>query len=339
NEIDYSNYLFPSRNVAAFAENIFRIKDKITITPGARFEYIDTRSKGYYYQRNFDLAGDTLLEVKNTTSTQSQRNIFLGGIGVSYKPKQWIEFFGNFSQNYRAINFSDIAIVNPNFKVDANMKDENGYTVDGGFRGSVNNWLSFDVSGFYLSYKNRIGEIFKVDEFSYNIIRFRTNIGNSSNYGIESFVELDLIKIINDSSNWSLPVFLNYSFIVAYYGSSEQTAVEGKRVEFVPQQMVRSGFNLSYKKCFVSYNYSYISEQYSDATNAEKVPNAMFGLIPAYWVMDAGAGVEYKMLRAEFHVNNLTNNFYFTRRATAYPGPGIIPSELRNMYFSLGITF
>ncbi|HYG52944.1 MAG TPA: TonB-dependent receptor [Flavobacteriales bacterium] len=338
-DIDYSNYLFPSRNVAAFAENIFRMGEKLTITPGARFEYIDTRSQGYYYQRNFDLAGDTLLEIKNNTATQNQRSIFLAGIGVSYKPKQWMEFFANASQNYRAINFSDIAIVNPNFKVDPTMKDERGYTLDAGFRGNFNNWISYDVSGFYLSYNNRIGEVFKVDEFSYNIVRYRTNIGNSTNYGIESFIELDLIKMIDDSSQWSLPVFANYSFIEAYYGKSDENAVEGKRVEFVPQQMLRSGFSLSYKKCFVSYNYSYVGEQYSDATNAQKVPNAVFGIIPAYWVMDAGAGVEYKFLRAEVHVNNLTNNYYFTRRAASYPGPGIIPSEIRNVYFTLGVTF
>jgi Fe(3+) dicitrate transport protein len=338
-DIDYSNYVFPSRNFASFAENIFRIKDKITITPGLRFEYIDTRSKGYYYQRNFDLAGDTLLEVKYQTATQHKRSILLGGIGFSYKPKKWIEFFANASQNYRAINFSDIAIVNPNFKVDPAMKDEHGYTMDGGFRGSWKNWLSFDVSGFYLSYKNRIGEIFKVDEFSYNVIRYRTNIGNSYNYGLESFAEIDLIKMINDSSKWSLPVFVNYSFIQAFYGASQEKSVEGKRVEFVPQQMLRSGFNISYKKCFISYNYSYIGEQYSDATNASNVPNAVFGLIPAYWVMDAGAGFQYKIVRAEFHVNNFTNNHYFTRRATSYPGPGVIPSEIRNMYVTVGITF
>jgi len=28
---------------------------------------------------------------------------------------------------------------------------------------------------------------------------------------------------------------------------------------------------------------------------------------------------------------------YFTRRATGYPGPGIIPAKIRNFYFSVGI--
>jgi Fe(3+) dicitrate transport protein len=31
-------------------------------------------------------------------------------------------------------------------------------------------------------------------------------------------------------------------------------------------------------------------------------------------------------------VTNFTNNSYFTRRATGYPGPGIIPSDTRTFY-------
>lgn len=337
--IDYSNYLFPSTNFAAFTENIFRIKDKTTITPGVRYEWIDTRSNGYYYQRNFDLSGDTLLEIKYNSSTQNKRQLLLVGIGFSHKPARWLELFANVSQNYRAINFSDIAIVNPNFKVDPSMKDESGYTADAGLRGSFKNWLSFDISGFYLSYKNRIGEIFKVDDFSYNVIRYRTNIGNSYNYGLESFLEIDLIKVINDSSKWSLPVFVNYSFIQAFYSSTTDYAVAGNRVEFVPQQMLRTGMSLGYKNIFVSYNYSYLGEQFSDATNAIKTSNAIYGLIPAYWVMDASLGAKWKWIKGDFHVNNFTNNFYFTRRAAAYPGPGIIPAEIRSFYFSLSINF
>ena len=37
------------------------------------------------------------------------------------------------------------------------------------------------------------------------------------------------------------------------------------------------------------------------------------------------------------YINNVTNTFYFTRRATGYPGPGIIPSPPRNMYLTLQI--
>ena len=39
----------------------------------------------------------------------------------------------------------------------------------------------------------------------------------------------------------------------------------------------------------------------------------------------------------EVGINNLLNELYFTRRATGYPGPGIIPSDKRNCYLSLQV--
>ena len=40
-------------------------------------------------------------------------------------------------------------------------------------------------------------------------------------------------------------------------------------------------------------------------------------------------------VKLELGVNNVLNESYFTRRATAYPGPGIIPSPPRNYYVTI----
>ena len=54
--------------------------------------------------------------------------------------------------------------------------------------------------------------------------------------------------------------------------------------------------------------------------------------------MDISGKINFKKIQVEFGVNNLTNEIYFTRRATAYPGPGIIPSQPRNFYLGLQIV-
>ena len=46
-------------------------------------------------------------------------------------------------------------MVNTNAKVDPGLKDETGYNIDLGFRGTFRNWLYVDVSLFYLKYNNR----------------------------------------------------------------------------------------------------------------------------------------------------------------------------------------
>ena len=82
--------------------------------------------------------------------------------------------------------------------------------------------------------------------------------------------------------------------------------------------------------------YSYTSSQYADAQNTiSPTQNALFGEIPSYSVVDLSAKYEKERFKIEAGVNNLLDRFYFTRRATGYPGPGIIPSDKRNYYLSL----
>jgi Fe(3+) dicitrate transport protein len=53
--------------------------------------------------------------------------------------------------------------------------------------------------------------------------------------------------------------------------------------------------------------------------------------------MDAGLSYQFKQFKLEASVNNLANEIYFTRRATGYPGPGILPSDGRSFYFTLQV--
>ena len=50
-----------------------------------------------------------------------------------------------------------------------------------------------------------------------------------------------------------------------------------------------------------------------------------------------GTSYYFKNFTFESGVNNLLNEKYFTRRATGYPGPGIIPSSPRTFYFTMEI--
>jgi len=62
------------------------------------------------------------------------------------------------------------------------------------------------------------------------------------------------------------------------------------------------------------------------------------GRIPSYQILDLCSSINFKNTKLFFGINNLLNNNYFTRRATGYPGPGIIPSPLRNYYLTLELN-
>ena len=332
---EFSAYTFPSRNISVFSENIFKITKYLSLTPGVRFEYIDTRSSGYYNIENKNLAGQVIYQEQKTDNRESQRSLLLAGLGLSYCPTKNTEIYSNFSQNYRSINFNDMRVVNPNFQVDPELKDETGFTYDLGYRGSYKNFMYFDATFFYLGYNNRIGSVLKTDTNTYTAYLLRTNVSDSKTYGIESLIEVDLYKIFKGTKDMKISVFSNFSFMNALYNGSKEKAFEGKQVELVPPVLFKSGLKYRYKKFGASYQYSYTAKQFTDATNTEFTANAVNGLVPAYNVMDISLSYSYKKVTLEGSINNLLDNRYFTRRSEGYPGPGIIPSDARSFYLTL----
>ena len=248
-----------------------------------------------------------------------------------------IEFYTNISENYRSVNFADMQIRNPNFKIDPILKDERGFNSDIGIRGTIKNILYFDASLYYLYYNNRIGTTLETDTNLFNTFQYRTNISKSRTLGIESVLEINWTNLRRENLLHKISTFFNFAYNNAQYISSDEPAFFGKKVEMVPPIIFKSGINYSYKNLSISYQFSYNKEQFSDATNATFQNNAVVGIIPSYSIMDFSLKYLYKKIQLETGINNLTNQKYFTRRAVGYPGPGIIPSMPRNFYLCMQI--
>ena len=330
-----SKYNYPNTNFSLFGENIFNINDRFSITPGFRFEYINTKSIGSYRQILLDAAFNVISNESFEENRTNKRIFLLSGIGFSYKYNSSIEIYLNSSQNYRSVTFSDISTVNPAYAIDPNINDESGFTFDIGTRGNVNNFVNYDISGFIINYDNRIGFIQKVLEDG-NVKAFRTNTGQAIIYGIEGLADINLRDFFSNKNQYNLNLFSNFSLLNSEYINSNESGVEGKQVEFVPNINFKAGIKFGYKS-FTSYlQYSYISEQYSDSSNAlESNLSGVIGRIPKYNIMDFSMNYNLNKVKLEFGVNNLLDKSYFTRRATAYPGPGIIPSPPRNYYVTV----
>ena len=340
--LENSDYSFPNKNYAVFIENIFNITSKLSFTAGIRGENIQTYSEGYYKTNVFDGAGNLIVSNKKTENQVKERNIILLGAGMSYKMTTKVEFYANVSQNYRAINFTDLRIVNPVFFVDANIKDEKGFTADAGVRGSVEGFFTYEATAFMLFYQGRIGQILKAGEAPlYNDYRLRTNIADSRNVGIELFGELSLLKLFQKNlptnKQLDLSIFVNFSVIDARYINTEDASIRNKKVEMAPPFALKTGGTLKYKKMNVSLQFSYIEKHFSDASNATRTASAVEGLIPSYKVLDFSINYTWKVLKIEASINNILDKRYFTRRAEFYPGPGIIPSDGRGFYVTLQV--
>ena len=332
-----SNYNFPSINFSLFSEHIFNLNQKLSITPGIRYEYINTSANGGYRIEYPDLAGNIIFDTVINIERYNVRDFLLIGIGLNHKISSAIEAYGNFSENYRSVNFADMQIRNPNFKIDPILKDERGFNSDLGVRGKIKNIIYFDASLYYLYYNNRIGTTLQTDTTLFNTYQFRTNISKSRTLGLEAVVDINWTNLFEKETKYNFSSFLNFAHNNAKYTSSDEPAFYGKNVEMVPKIILKTGCNLSIKDFSISYQYSYNHEQFTDATNAIFQTNAVVGMIPSYSIMDLSVKYQYKKFQIETGINNLTNEKYFTRRAVGYPGPGIIPSMPRNLYFCLQI--
>ena len=335
-----SNYTYPNENISVFSENIFYVNKNLSITPGLRYENILTATKGNYQRINTDAAGNVILNETLKSMESRRRSFVLLGLGLSYKALRSLEYYANISQNYRSVTFADISIINPAFSINPNITDENGYTIDLGIRGKIKKMISFDLNLFHLSYQNRIGFIQKAFKDG-SVKSERGNVGNANLSGLESLIDLNLSELFRlNIKKYSLNSFINYSFIKTRYSKSNIPGIEGKKVEFVPKDNLKFGLRFGYKNLTLNMQYSYVSEQYTDSSNAvEGNLSGVIGLIPEYEIVDLSGAFKLNKFKLEFGINNTLNEAYFTRRATGYPGPGIIPSSGRNFYLSTQFKF
>lgn len=319
---------FGTINFAPFVENTFRFGEIFSLTPGARFEYINSTVKGY--TPNTD-------ETASVYSDRSKnRYLFLTGIGAQLELTSAVNIYANWSQAYRPLDYSSLTPFGTIASIDPNLKDSKGSNTDLGVRGSAKDFLNFDISGFYLQYNNHVGIIEKSDD-SGNFYPYRTNVANSVHKGIESYVEFNPVKAFMGQKKWSVSFFNSLALIDAKYISGEYA---GKYVEYAPTVINRFGINGRIWRFSSTFLVSSTAKSFGDAGNST-IPSAdgVAGLIPAYTVMDWSASYSKEKFNLKFGINNVADARYFTLRTDEYPGPGIIPSISRSLYIGVGAKF
>ena len=320
---------FDSKNAAAFVENIFRLSEKFLLVPGVRYEWLEGSASG---RNGYSSAG---LELMLQNITRS-RSFVLAGLGAEFHVNKTTEFYGNFSQAYRPIQFANLQAPPTTDVVAPNLEDSKGYNIDLGYRGKVQDYLQFDVSAFYLRYNNRIGTVTIAGTPSYRLV---TNVGNSASKGFEGYMEFNPVRAFSSNPNWDMIIFGSYGYTHARYSSNHKDAsTKGKKVENAPENILRAGISAGYKKILFTTQLSYVGEAFSDANNTiAPSANGQNGLLPSYFVTDITASYKFaKYVHIKAGINNLLDERYFTRRGGGYPGPGALPADGRTFFISVG---
>ncbi len=317
---------FKTQNVAFFAENKFQLTRGLSVSPGIRFE--SGQSK---------MTGTTTYYDPEDLPTDVEHDFPLLGLSADYVINSRQTIYAGWSQAYRPVIFKDIIPGSIFERTDKNLKNAYGHNAEIGWRGAAGGF-KWDVGVFRLKYNNRLGSV-SVDEGGAFYV-LRTNIGNSVTHGLEIFGEYGFRLAENVRAN----VFTSTAFFDAKYQDAqfrvgnENHDIDGNRVESVPEWISRNGLNLKYKDLSVSFLYSYTGETFADPLNTvEPSPTGAVGLVPAYGLLDLNASYRVRNLLFRLSVNNLTDEHYFTKRPSFYPGPGVWPSDGRSVVLTVGV--
>ncbi|MDQ2766917.1 MAG: TonB-dependent receptor [Gemmatimonadota bacterium] len=315
---------FGNFNGAAFAENEFRISPRLTFTPGARVEFLHSTARGY--------TADTTV-----TPRSKNRTFVIFGAGAGFRATPTADIYANATQAYRPIEYSFLTPFASLTRIDPNLKDPKGYNIDLGWRGSLGNVLQFDVGVFDLAYNDRIGLISGIDSTGTPFTE-RTNVAASTHRGVESYLNLSLTSLLHSAPSFgTLNIYDALGYTHARYTGGE---FSGNTVEFAPSVVNRAGVTYGRGRGQAGVQWSYVSQQFSDANNTVASFDADVGIIPAYQILDLSAKWQLsKTLGLDVGVNNVANHYYFTMRTTEYPGPGIIPGIGRSIYLGARAGF
>jgi Fe(3+) dicitrate transport protein len=324
--------VFHTTNYAAFVETMFRVSDRFSVTPGIRYEVIQSDLTGVINKATFPV------------SYKGNRAFPLLGIGTQYTLSNNSQLYGNISQAYRPFLYANITPADQLGVIDPNLKDSKGYDIDAGYRGQISDLLKFDVNGFYLFYGDKIGNVTQTTGTGSPYL-FTTNLGNSVAQGVEVYLNLSLLKAVYGKvKSTDLRLFSSLAYTHARYVSgsvsngTDNISLVGNRVEGVPDWINRFGLELTHKGISTTVQASYTSQKYNDANNTVFSTTGVVGVVPSYMIYDWA--IRYRFLN-QYHVsagiNNLANTMYFSRRINMYPGPGILPADGRTFYLSLGL--
>ena len=314
---------YKTQNVALFVENLIYLNPKLSISPAFRIESGVTKMSGTI---NYLASEKVPNEIKHSFP--------LFGINAQYKISPTIRAYTGWSQAYRPVIFSDIIPPTTLDKTDPNLKDAFGYNAEIGVSGTVKDRLSFDVSYFQLQYNNRIGSLILSDGNGQNYV-YKTNAGNTLTNGIEVYAELKTFKTIKNR----ISIFTATSYFEGYYQkgnvviNGENKSIEGNRLETLPRWISRNGVRFQHKSLSGTVQYSYVADSFSDAMNTViPSPDGAKGLVPAYSIVDLNFSLKFSNnYSLRLGINNLTNEQYFTKRPTGYPGVGVWASDGRSI--------
>jgi Fe(3+) dicitrate transport protein len=323
---------------AIFAENRFHF-GRLSGVPGMRLEFLNQSvdeevnvSNPLHSQSDFNFVplfglgvGYVLVEGQQIVSAppvpggKTETKNPPAPVVTGYGPPR-VEFYGTISQAYRPITYGELVPTGASSVVNGNLKEGNSLQGEYGLRGKPFPYLSFDLSGFYFTFDDQVGEVILPNGFTST-----QNIGDSRYIGFEAATELDILSLINGgapSPYGNLMLFGNVTLLDAEFTSGPNS---GNVPAYAPDYQVKTGLIYNYRDTFkISLLGTLVDDEFGDDGDSFE------GFIPAYNVWDLTAEFRFWKGRAGVFagIRNLFDEDYWGEVREE----GIMPALPRNYY-------
>lgn len=301
----------------AYVYNTINFLPQLSFSLGTRYTAV-TYKKQDYTSKN-PATGNVGLQVGST----SDAVVF--STGIVYKFNEANNVFVNVSKSFQPPLIYSAMDVNTFYYADE-LKPETSMNYELGFRTQPAKWISANVTGYIIDFKNKLVQAPTPDG------RYRVwqNVGTSSHHGVEAEVDIYPLQHFSLYANGA-------------YQEAKQTsgATKDKYLVYAPKVAYTTGLRYGNKvgKGQFSANawVNYVGKQYTDLVNTEAASdNGQVGPIPAYHPANVSFQYYLNKWGVNFVMNNMFDEKYFTKREGSF-WEGIVPMPGRNI--NVGVSY
>ena len=287
---------------AAYAMYKFRY-NKLTVTPGLRYENI-ILTRDDFGKNDVDRTGI------NLTSRENKVDVFIPGIGFSYKFNNMTSIFGGVHKGFSP----------PSNQV--GQKPEESINYELGSRFAIIG-LTGEVAVFFNDYSNLLGSDLAATGGTGSLEQF--NAGEVNVAGLEALINYDLLA---NNSKFDLPIALGYTYTNAEFqnsfGSDDDLwgeVQEGDELPYIPKHQFNLMISLEHEKYELNASGRYLGEFRTMAGSGEIPQNEK---VDSNFVVDFSAKYHFNgHLSLTGNIINALDTTYAVSRVPAGLRPGM----------------
>jgi len=301
---------------SAYVENEIRLTDRLTMTPGFRWEQVNQSRETLNA-----IPPAVVPNIRGSATTQG----LIYGTGVKYELPGDTMLFGHVHTTFRPPTFANA--IDPTSGADRDLEAERGLSSDVGVRTKVVPGISAEAALFRIDFSNQI-----VQEGSKLV-----NAGKTLHEGVETSLLFEWGEIVKP-----LEGFVSRANVTLLRPKSLSGITDGKDLPLAPRMIFYGSVGYFHRSgASIELDATYVARQFSDLNNTTPENTlGTIGVIPSYTLCNLR--LNYAPPDARWAVfagiRNLFDEAFIAQRQTA-SFVGIQPGEIRNFYGGVSWRF